>query len=105
MVTMDICHPDEVGSSLMHRSDHTLPVTSLHCGFGGINAVLVSSSLDYSCKIRQISSGALLRSINFPACALCSTTDQGDHHLYAGGKNGIIFAVSLIGSAGGVLGG
>lgn len=95
-----MCDSDQVIISLMHRSDHTLPVTSLHCGFGGINGILVSSSLDYSCKIRQVSSGVLLRSIKFPACVLCSTTDQGDHHLYAGGKNGVIFAVSLVGSTG-----
>lgn len=38
-------HPLHVWSS------HSLPVTDIHCGFGGIRARVFSSSLDQTCKV------------------------------------------------------
>lgn len=32
-------------------SDHTLPVTGLLAGFGGSSAIVVSCSLDHTCKV------------------------------------------------------
>ncbi|GMH36200.1 hypothetical protein BSKO_04068 [Bryopsis sp. KO-2023] len=81
-------------------SDHTLPVTSIHCGFGGANAIVISSSMDCSCKVWQAGTGTLLRSISFPAPIVCVSMDQGEHSVYAGSKNGILFEVSLVGVPG-----
>lgn len=40
------------------RSDHTLPVTSIHCG-RGVSPVVVTTSLDQTCKIYSLADGAL----------------------------------------------
>lgn len=48
-------------------SDHTLPVTSLAVGAGDVNAVVVSSSLDRSVKVRSLAGGGLLLSVAFPS--------------------------------------
>ena len=43
------------------RSDHTLPVTSIHCG-RGVSPVVITTSLDQTCKIYSLADGALQRS-------------------------------------------
>ena len=40
------------------RSDHTLPVTSIHCG-RGVSPVVATTSLDQTCKIYSLADGAL----------------------------------------------
>ena len=39
------------------RSEHTLPVTSIHVGAGQANAIAVTASLDRSCKIWSLAQG------------------------------------------------
>lgn len=43
--------------SMQRRSEHTLPVTSIHAGAGQANALAVTSSLDRSCKIWGLAHG------------------------------------------------
>ena len=43
-------------------SDHSLPVTDVFCGYGGIGSRVVTASKDCSCKLYELASGALLRS-------------------------------------------
>jgi WD40 repeat protein len=84
---------------LAHRSEHTLPVTSMYLGFGEANAILVTASLDRSLKIWQLATGQLLRSINLPAGVTVVTLDAGEHVLLAGCTDGTIWEVSLVGPA------
>lgn len=42
---------------LQCRSEHTLPVTSIHVGAGQANALAVTCSLDRSCKIWSLAQG------------------------------------------------
>ncbi|KAG0589114.1 hypothetical protein M758_2G245100 [Ceratodon purpureus] len=76
-------------------SDHTLPVTGLLAGSGGPNAVVVSCSLDHTCKIWSLALGTLLRSIVFPTALNAVVLDPGEYALYAGGADGRIFITAL----------
>ncbi|XP_024515322.1 protein ROOT INITIATION DEFECTIVE 3 [Selaginella moellendorffii] len=80
----------------MHKwSDHTLPVTGLLAGSGGSSAIIVSCSLDHTCKIWSLALGALLRSILFPTPINAVALDPGEYALYAGGVDGRIFITAL----------
>ena len=39
------------------RADHTLPLTSIHCG-RGVSPVVITTSLDQTCKIYSLADGA-----------------------------------------------
>ena len=79
-------------------SDHTLPVTSLVCGAGGLNGRVFSASRDNTCKIWDIPSGDLLQSVtvNTPILTICS--DLAETALYAAGENGDIYKLNLLAS-------
>lgn len=34
-------------------TDHALPVTDIHCGYGGMQAHVATSSLDQTCKVQN----------------------------------------------------
>uniref|UniRef100_A0A7I4BKU4 Uncharacterized protein n=1 Tax=Physcomitrium patens TaxID=3218 RepID=A0A7I4BKU4_PHYPA len=83
-------------------SDHTLPVTGLVSGSGGSSAIVVSCSLDHTCKkwvvfsqIWSLALGTLLRSIVFPTALNAIVLDPGEYALYAGGADGRIFTTAL----------
>jgi pre-rRNA-processing protein IPI3 len=76
-------------------SDHTLPVTGLLAGSGGSSAIVVSCSLDHTCKIWSLALGTLLRSIVFPTALNAVVLDPGEYSLYAGGADGRIFITAL----------
>ncbi|XP_060077616.1 WD repeat-containing protein 18-like [Ylistrum balloti] len=46
-------------------SQHSLPITDIHVGFGGSRARVVSSSLDQSCRIWDLVSGEMILCIVF----------------------------------------
>jgi WD40 repeat protein len=76
-------------------AEHTLPVTDVHCGFGGFGARIVTTSKDCSCKLWDLASGELVGSLSFPSDLHSVTTDPADQYLYAGGGNGTVYAVAL----------
>ncbi|CAM6106553.1 unnamed protein product [Calypogeia fissa] len=82
-------------TSLYGWSDHTLPVTGLLAGSGGPSAIVVSCSLDHTCKIWSLALGTLLRSIVFPTALNAVILDPGEYALYAGGTDGRIFITAL----------
>ncbi|BDA48951.1 WD repeat-containing protein 18 [Coccomyxa sp. Obi] len=77
-------------------SEHTLPITSLYCGIGA-NPIVITASLDRSCKTWSLAQGNLLRSITFPVSLHSVSMDPAEHALYLGGADGRIFEVSLAG--------
>jgi pre-rRNA-processing protein IPI3 len=92
--------PQLGGSSLspLHSwSDHTLPVTSVAVGSGGGNALVVSTSLDRTVKIRSLGSGVVLRSVTLPSPLTALALDPGEHSIYVGSSTGTIYDVSLVG--------
>ncbi|XP_038311716.1 WD repeat-containing protein 18 isoform X1 [Canis lupus familiaris] len=76
-------------------SRHTLPITDLHCGFGGPLARVATSSLDQTVKLWEVSSGELLLSVLFDVGIMAVTMDLAEHHLFCGGSDGSIFQVDL----------
>lgn len=92
-----IIHTILYSALLLCRSSHTLPVTSIYVGSGGAGAVVVTTSLDRSCKIHRLSDGKQLGSITLPSALLSVVLDKGEHSLYAGAGDGNIYEVSLVG--------
>ncbi|KAL3679821.1 hypothetical protein R1sor_022777 [Riccia sorocarpa] len=88
-------HGESQPSSMYGWSDHTLPVTGLLAGSGGSSAIVVSCSLDHTCKIWSLALGTLLRSIVFPTALHAVVLDPGEYALYAGGTDGRIFITAL----------
>ncbi|KAF6098122.1 WD repeat domain 18 [Phyllostomus discolor] len=76
-------------------SRHTLPITDLHCGFGGPLARVATASLDQTVKLWEISSGELLLSVLFDVGIMAVTMDLAEHHMFCGGSEGSIFQVDL----------
>ncbi|XP_073910590.1 WD repeat-containing protein 18 isoform X3 [Castor canadensis] len=76
-------------------SRHTLPITDLHCGFGGPLARVATASLDQTVKLWEISSGELLLSVLFDVGIMAVTMDLAEHHMFCGGSDGSVFQVDL----------
>uniref|UniRef100_A0A7I4BJZ3 Uncharacterized protein n=1 Tax=Physcomitrium patens TaxID=3218 RepID=A0A7I4BJZ3_PHYPA len=72
-------------------SDHTLLVTGLLAGSGDSSVIVVSCSLEHTCKIWSLALGTLLRSVIFSTALNAVTLDPGEYGLYAGGADGRIF--------------
>ena len=64
---------------------HSLPVTGVFCGEGGINGRVATSSLDHTCKIWSLASGKLLHSVSFPAAINAVLMDPAECLLVAAG--------------------
>ncbi|CAL5226138.1 g8957 [Coccomyxa viridis] len=77
-------------------SQHTLPITSIHCG-RTMDPVVVTTSLDQRCNVYSMAKGSLLRTIAFPAALHSAVMDPGEHSLHVGSADGRIFRVSLVG--------
>lgn len=75
---------------------HTLPVTDVAVGAGGVNAIVVSAGLDHAVKIHSLGSGTLLFSIVLPRPLACLALDPGEHVLYVGSTYGNIYEISLV---------
>ncbi|XP_057845764.2 protein ROOT INITIATION DEFECTIVE 3, partial [Cryptomeria japonica] len=80
---------------LHNFSAHTLPVTDIVCGYGGCSAIIVSCSLDFTCKIWSLALGILLRTVKFPAAVNAVVLDPGEYALYAGCTDGKIYIATL----------
>ncbi|KAM4888026.1 WD repeat-containing protein 18 [Thomomys bottae] len=76
-------------------SHHTLPITDLHCGFGGPLARVATASLDQTVKLWEISSGEMLLSVLFDVGITAVTMDLAEYHMFCGGTDGSIFQVDL----------
>ncbi|CAH3026839.1 unnamed protein product [Porites evermanni] len=76
-------------------SDHALPVTDIHCGCGGMRGHVITSSLDQTCKLYDLSSGELLCSFVFNVGVTAVTMDTSEQSLFAGCTNGHIYQVEL----------
>ena len=60
---------------------------------------MATSSLDRSVKIHRVSDGRLLLSALLPSGLTSMAMDAGEHYIYAGGSDGVIYEVPLIPSS------
>ncbi|KAG6591385.1 Protein ROOT INITIATION DEFECTIVE 3, partial [Cucurbita argyrosperma subsp. sororia] len=63
---------------------HNLPVTNIVVDYGGSNAIIISSSVDRTCKVWILSNGKLLRNIIFPSIIDAIALDPGERVFYGG---------------------
>jgi pre-rRNA-processing protein IPI3 len=77
-------------------SDHTLPVAAVAVGAGGAGAIVVSASADRTVRVRALATGAPLRVVTLPAALRCLALDPGEHALWAGGADGVVYEVPLV---------
>lgn len=76
-------------------SDHALPITDLALGKGGIRSLLLTVSLDRTCKLYDLASGALLLNLVFPEALSSVAIDHLETKVYTGTIDGNIFEFSL----------
>ncbi|VFQ62333.1 unnamed protein product [Cuscuta campestris] len=76
-------------------SKHTLKVTDIVVGSGGVNAIIISASEDRTCKVWSLSRGIVLRDVVFPSIIDAIALDPGEHVFYAGGRDGKIYIGAL----------
>ncbi|KAJ8278706.1 hypothetical protein COCON_G00057720 [Conger conger] len=76
-------------------TQHSLPITDIHCGLMGPQARVATASLDQTVKLWEISSGEMLLSVLFDVGIMSVTLDPCEYSLFCGGSDGSIFQVSL----------
>ncbi|KAJ7636093.1 WD40 repeat-like protein [Mycena polygramma] len=77
-------------------SDHTLPVTDIVCGIGAFpNCRVLSSAVDHSVKLWDLSSQSLLTTFQFPQPISCLAWDLTERMFFAASKDGSIHQMNL----------
>ncbi|KAK1439664.1 hypothetical protein QVD17_05484 [Tagetes erecta] len=74
---------------------HEFPVTGLITGMGRSDGIMISSSLDWTCKVWSVVSGIHLQTVNFPGEIWSIVLDPSETELYAGGKDGKVYRKKL----------
>lgn len=82
-------------SPVVSWNQHTLPVSALAVGSGGIAARICSASLDRSVRIWHIPSGGCLASVSFPSPLTALALNPCEFSLYAAGSDGNVYVVDL----------
>jgi pre-rRNA-processing protein IPI3 len=80
-------------------SQHSLPISGLYCGVGGMAGRVVSSSLDRTCKIFDLPSKSMLHSFLFPCFLNAVVLDPAEQVLLAAGGDGKIYKVNIAGGS------
>ncbi|XP_024966117.1 protein ROOT INITIATION DEFECTIVE 3-like [Cynara cardunculus var. scolymus] len=70
---------------------HESSVTGLTAGIGSSGSIMISSSLDWTCKIWSLVSGIHLQTVKFPSPVWCTALDPSETELYASGTDGVIY--------------
>eukprot|EP00002_Diphylleia_rotans_P031206 TRINITY_DN6474_c0_g1_i2.p1 TRINITY_DN6474_c0_g1~~TRINITY_DN6474_c0_g1_i2.p1 ORF type:complete len:316 (-),score=54.65 TRINITY_DN6474_c0_g1_i2:20-967(-) len=78
-------------------SSHSLPVTDIHVGIGGSRSHVYTCSLDRTCKIFDLASGVMIRSMLIPSAANCCVTDCAENVVYIGAFDGNIYQFDFSG--------
>ncbi|KAF8075050.1 WD40-repeat-containing domain protein [Lyophyllum atratum] len=77
-------------------SDHTLPVTDIVCGIGSFpNCRVLTSSVDHSVKLWDLSSRSLLTTFQFPQPISCLAWDLTERIFFAASADGSIHQMNL----------
>lgn len=90
-----------VPQPLASWTEHTLPVSALWVGSGGAAALAASASADHGVCFYAAAAGALLRSVRLPAALTALVIEPGEHAAYAGGEDGVVYELDLVGGGSG----
>ncbi|KAK9760933.1 Pre-rRNA-processing protein ipi3 [Basidiobolus ranarum] len=83
-------------SPLYSWSDHSLPITDILCGSGGLKfARVVTSSLDHTCKIWDLSNGTLLTTLLLPSYVSAIAMDITETRIFAATGDSNIYQVNM----------
>ncbi|KAJ0733529.1 putative transcription factor WD40-like family [Helianthus annuus] len=74
---------------------HDLSVTGIAIGMGRSDGIMISSSLDWTCKVWGIATGTHLQTVKFPGEVLSMALDPSETELYAAGTDGLIYKRKL----------
>jgi len=80
-------------------TDHSLPVTSIACGSGGVGGYVFTGSLDLTCKIYDLARFSLVASVKCASPVTCLAVDALEMFLFRGCRDGKIYATALNASA------
>ncbi|CAG2174906.1 unnamed protein product [Oppiella nova] len=80
---------------LFKWSDHTMAITDVHIGLGGIEAYCMTCSTDQTCRIYELVSGVLMITIVFDTPLWAVAMDSTQSHLFVGGHDSNIYETKL----------
>eukprot|EP00126_Sphaerothecum_destruens_P015752 Sdes_comp9789_c0_seq2m1320 len=81
--------------SLQTWTDHSLPITSMCCGYGGTSCRVLTASQDRTVRLYDMSSGGLIASRIFESAVEAVVLDNSETRFWVGLANGNIFEISL----------
>ncbi|KAL8205430.1 hypothetical protein R6Q57_008981 [Mikania cordata] len=82
-------------SNIKRFAGHKLPVTGLTTGMGRSDGIIISSSLDCTCKVWSVVNGSHLQTVKFAGEIWCMVMDPSETELYAAGAGGVIYKRKL----------
>ncbi|ESO86637.1 hypothetical protein LOTGIDRAFT_166906 [Lottia gigantea] len=77
---------------------HSLPVKDVYVGSGGVRSRVISSSLDQTCKLWDMTTGELLCTFIFDDPIMSVYMDSAEFRIFAGSNTGHIYCVNLYGA-------
>ncbi|KAJ7956069.1 protein ROOT INITIATION DEFECTIVE 3-like [Quillaja saponaria] len=89
---LDVEDSGSLPSLFRYSSEHKSSITGLLTAAGLSGSVLVSSSLDGSCKVWDCVSGRLIQTLVYPLAITAIVLQQGERILFSGSMDGTIFA-------------
>ncbi|XP_039688988.1 protein ROOT INITIATION DEFECTIVE 3 isoform X2 [Medicago truncatula] len=96
MISLLDVEETESSNPLLHcLSGHMSSITGLLATTCSCFSILISSSLDGTCKVWDFITGRLMQTQGYPLAITCITLHQGEHILFCGAKNGTIIVNML----------
>ncbi|XP_036319511.1 WD repeat-containing protein 18 [Rhagoletis pomonella] len=93
-----VCARDDDNQTPVYTfTDHGLPVTDVHIGFGGIRAHMMTVSLDRTCKLYDLLTGIQLLNVVFAEALHSVVANTLETDVYVGTAEGNIYQFSIDG--------
>ncbi|KAG9287340.1 hypothetical protein G9A89_023711 [Geosiphon pyriformis] len=87
---------NEIPSPYSSWTSHSLPITDIICGIGNFRtARILTSSLDNTCKLWDLSTGHLLTTFIFPTNISSLALDPAERSFFAAGGDNLIYQMNL----------
>ncbi|GAY67161.1 hypothetical protein CUMW_254360 [Citrus unshiu] len=70
---------------------HNDSVTAITCCMGSCNSIIISCSMDYTCKFWRLLNGTHLSTVTFPCAIMGLALDPTETDFFAAGSDGLIY--------------